>query len=440
MTRPCSNLLSRVRIENFKCIQSVSLNIKPLTIILGPNGSGKSSILQALQLIKQSMDGDLNLNGNIVRLGSFRDNVLNKDEDSWVTIEVGVTPKKEKLDTLREYSLAKLVSKKVPSIHEIGYKLSFRKSEMIQSLLLNAEAIVEVGYFQTGPTSYNSVYRLPKMLRGTQPADPTRILQNGTFQLRQPVKVPLDISEFREFYEAIVQIIRETIESTYYISTSRELRSQETSHDFRPDWVGHDGRNTLALLARIFGSHEHERTKKSVSKWASDFGMPELVAGWRGGQELSADYEDPQLGTTVNVTAAGHGSSQMLPVITQLFWSSEGSTICFEEPEISLHLGMQAKLPHLFMDVINQENQVMLTTHTSNILFALTPLISEKKIPVQKVALYELKKTSGGATESKLELTPEGMVKGGVPSLVEAERNLVYQWITAYHPPGMEEI
>ena len=43
-------MLTRVKIENFKCIQSVDVPLSPLTAFVGPNDSGKTTILKAVQI------------------------------------------------------------------------------------------------------------------------------------------------------------------------------------------------------------------------------------------------------------------------------------------------------------------------------------------------------------------------------------------------------
>ena len=50
-------MITNITLENFKCFRRVSINPKRLTVLIGPNGTGKSSILQALLLLKQSVDG-----------------------------------------------------------------------------------------------------------------------------------------------------------------------------------------------------------------------------------------------------------------------------------------------------------------------------------------------------------------------------------------------
>lgn len=422
-------MLARIKIENFKCIKEVSLDLAPLTIIFGPNGSGKSSILQAIQLLKQSIGGGIRLDGDIIKFASFRDIVLNGNEDSWITLEVGVQPQEGEIKQLRKIRYYKVPTPRRPK--EIGYRLSFRGEEVKQSILINAKPFFEVCFLKTGPATYESKIVLPKIVSIASPMEPALILSPRAFTPNPHPRVQdLVVDRVSKYARALVNIVRKRIESSYYISASRSVNLESAVEGFHPKWVGVFGQNTVSLLALIFGSREYESVKQSIYKWADHFGLPELVAGWIGGRQLSASFKDPKTSAPIKITAAGHGSIQMLPVITQLFWSSKESMVSFEEPEISLHLGLQAELPKMFAEVINKEKQVIVTTHSQNILFTLKPLIAKKEITHKKVAIYELEKTAEGSTAKKLTLTPEGIVKGGIPSFVEAERSIVYQWVT----------
>jgi AAA ATPase domain/Protein of unknown function (DUF3696) len=70
--------ISKLRIENFKSIESADLDLGPLTVLVGANSAGKSSVLQTLVLLSQIVRGRsqgsfVNLNGAELQLGTFAD-------------------------------------------------------------------------------------------------------------------------------------------------------------------------------------------------------------------------------------------------------------------------------------------------------------------------------------------------------------------------------
>ena len=73
-------MLREYRLTNFKAFgETVTIPIRPLTLIFGANSSGKSSIFQSLLLLKQTLEEAKNpniallLKGSLVDLGTYRD-------------------------------------------------------------------------------------------------------------------------------------------------------------------------------------------------------------------------------------------------------------------------------------------------------------------------------------------------------------------------------
>src|ERR1700732_4794201 len=50
-------MISKVSIRNFKCLRDVQIELERFTVFVGPNASGKSSILQALNFLSRSFQG-----------------------------------------------------------------------------------------------------------------------------------------------------------------------------------------------------------------------------------------------------------------------------------------------------------------------------------------------------------------------------------------------
>lgn len=74
-------MLREVRLNSFKCFESASFHLAPLTLLTGYNGGGKSTVVQSVLLLHQGLADDLDragrrvlrLNGSAVSLGSVRD-------------------------------------------------------------------------------------------------------------------------------------------------------------------------------------------------------------------------------------------------------------------------------------------------------------------------------------------------------------------------------
>jgi len=88
------NTIKKIRIKNFKSLEDVEIEIKPLTFLLGPNGSGKSSFLKALKFLHKNIFPLKNLIekkitnyeiGNNINLGSF--NEINSKYDETINLQ-----------------------------------------------------------------------------------------------------------------------------------------------------------------------------------------------------------------------------------------------------------------------------------------------------------------------------------------------------------------
>ncbi len=71
-------MLKKLVLRNFKSVEDLALPLEALTVLTGLNGSGKSSVLQAIALLKQSLDVDssgcnLTLRGPWIQLGRSED-------------------------------------------------------------------------------------------------------------------------------------------------------------------------------------------------------------------------------------------------------------------------------------------------------------------------------------------------------------------------------
>jgi len=86
------SFIKKIRIKNFKNLEDVEIEIKPLTFLFGPNGSGKSSFMKAMMFLSKNIH-PLNTGKTIYKiddeldLGSFKDIVSNGDTSKEIKFE-----------------------------------------------------------------------------------------------------------------------------------------------------------------------------------------------------------------------------------------------------------------------------------------------------------------------------------------------------------------
>ncbi|MBC8117623.1 MAG: AAA family ATPase, partial [Candidatus Saccharimonas sp.] len=52
-------MIKQFRVQNYKALRNVTLNLTPLHVLIGPNDSGKSSMLEAIAAVCRSVDHPL---------------------------------------------------------------------------------------------------------------------------------------------------------------------------------------------------------------------------------------------------------------------------------------------------------------------------------------------------------------------------------------------
>jgi len=52
-------MITRFRVQNYKCLRNVTIDLTPIHVLIGPNDSGKSSILEAIAALCRSVDHEL---------------------------------------------------------------------------------------------------------------------------------------------------------------------------------------------------------------------------------------------------------------------------------------------------------------------------------------------------------------------------------------------
>ncbi len=127
-------MLREYRLTNFKAFsETVTIPIRPLTLIFGANSSGKSSIFQSLLLLKQTLEEAKNPEtallpkGSLVDLGTYSDFVHNHKTD--LSFEVGARFDLEKIDRHIPWWHLPLKEKIIGSVKKAGLIMQFFSDE-----------------------------------------------------------------------------------------------------------------------------------------------------------------------------------------------------------------------------------------------------------------------------------------------------------------------
>lgn len=428
-------MLTRLGLENFKSWRSVrDLRLAPLTGLFGTNSSGKTSIIQALLMMKQTVESSdrrqvLNLGGDAdpVRLGTFREMLhggkgpFELDLEWTLPRELVVPDPANPAATMFSGSemgfctrVAAAGSKGRMRVENLAYRFGdgtfgMRRKE-------GKEDAYELG----GSSARGFEFR---RIRGR------------AWDLPDPVKsygFPDQVKAYYQnagFLPDLALAFEEQMGRVYYLGPLRDYPKREyTWAGAEPADMGQRGERVVdALMA------SQDRPKISRGKGTPSFSVQQYVGYWLKQLGLVHSFSVEPITPESNlyrvwvtrspgaapvlITDVGFGISQILPVLTICYYVPEGSTILLEQPEIHLHPAVQSGLADVFIDAMSRRRvQLVLESHSEHLLRRLQRRIAEEKIAPEQVALYFAREEEGVSRLDALELDEFGNIRNWPPN------------------------
>lgn len=446
-------MIKKIKIENFKSIKNLEIELAPLTIFVGPNGSGKTSILQAIALMSQASTSNFSLisarKGNLVDFEDKNSFFHNKKTRHWLSlgfeaqlikneprdIKDGVSKDLESCKELLPSELINFLKDLYEkNIKTVEYVNKIKKGDDENEYIF--EHTYSIDGVRTGCTSErNKVISFPGEvnLSGWSP----------TFLAIPQWNLPPIGTKDSEFFKILSKILRKKIGSVYYLSPERGDVPWYYTAKEKHDYVGIKGEYTLEILSELMKT-ENDDKRLPYELFSKEFGIENVWSGWDRDNVLTSSYNDPWLKSGHKFPSLGHGSKQLLPVISQLAYCKRGSVVLVDEPEISLHPEYQAKLPILFANAVKEGKQILVTSHSSYFPLSIQQIFEgvklkgqtsrgsneiNVKLGVKDVMIYQIVRGKNGSTEKKLlELDKNGL-KEAIPSFVDVERKLLERFM-----------
>lgn len=380
-------MLSRIELKNFKSWRSLNLELAPLTLLFGTNSSGKSSVLQALLLLKQTANSfdrgqHINFGGtdrDYVDLGSYRDLIYGHDEEQRVNIHLAWASNKS----------AKFVSDTIISKPNLRYSIRWRKltERVVVERLSYEEGSPDMFFRMERQSDDEHKYEAPRGLKDTR----------GRHAHLPPPEscygIPANIADYySDFYPLEFNLQFENLMTKiYYLGPLRFHPERDYLWTgTAPRDIGRRGERTVeALIAsERRRSQTPKRPKKRVPRLLDE------VSEWLVKMKLVSQFQieaidnDKRYYTTrvridrhlpeSSLIDVGFGISQVLPVITLLFFAPENSIVLLEQPELHLHPSAQAELADLMLHVAEKRGlQLIVESHSEHLLRRLQRRVAE---------------------------------------------------------------
>jgi predicted ATPase len=426
-------MLKQLGLENFKSWRSMDgVGLAPITGLFGTNSSGKTSIIQALLMMKQTVESSdrkqvLNLgdDSDSVRLGTFRE-----------MLHQGKGPFEFEL----QWSLPHELAIPDPTLPDTTM---FSGTEMGFCTRISAGSR---GRMRVERLEYRFADRAFALQRKERQEHSYELEASGNgfgfkrirgraWDLPDPVKsygFPDQVKAYYKnasFLSDLALAFEEQMNRVYYLGPLRDYPKREyTWAGAEPADMGQRGERVVdALMA------SQEQPKISRGKGTKAFTVQEYVAYWLKELGLVHSFSVQPITPESNlyrvwitrspgappvlITDVGFGISQILPVLTICYYVPEGSTILLEQPEIHLHPSVQSGLADVFIDAMKRRRvQLVLESHSEHLLRRLQRRMAEEQLAPEQVALYFAREEQGVSRLSPLEVDEFGNIRNWPPN------------------------
>ncbi len=441
--------MKAIRLQRFKGFRDTGwIEIKPITLLFGHNSSGKSTILNALLMLKQSLENPAKevpfvfSSDSGVDLGTYEDIVNNHkidfkqpivisirtDLDFWYDPTTSVNNKKKRNPFGQLYSPG---TDCIKLSIDISYNQNRKNNEIIKYTIKNTDAKTIFSMYKKS-TAYNAksyffsdYYNLEEYLIKNSFSNFINIItidKNKTQNFIPLISEKITSlhflnmcleKELRDFFEKISNIgpVRAVPKRTQFFTGEN------------PATVGIRGEDALQLLyLSKYGKHP-DYLESRINNWLSayHYKFEWKLLGSNLGQFI---LTDTRTGTQVPLKDVGFGLSQILPVVIQVYAAPHESVVLIEQPEIHLHSKAQAELGDLFLDAVysSPDNDtatpkyLIVETHSENLLLRIRRRLAEnylKKNPgrfpkAEDIAIYFIENVDGESIAHRIILNDKG--------------------------------
>ena len=328
-------------VRGFRRLAEVELELRPLTVLIGANGVGKSSVLDALSILANSAQG--NLNASVSEMSGLAA-MMTYDRTSEVGFGISMTvPSYEPLDyslSLRPQGAAYLIDRETLLQKRQGYPHPFHHIDSNGTDIKYYE--IEQGRLVRPNWEYNplesSLSQVPKLFRAPE--------------------------EFR----------RRLASSTFYHALNVEPRSPvRLPQAMRPAPL--PGKNGEDLVSSLYYLREAEPDRfeavedslKAAFPGFKRLDFPPVAAG-----TLAMTWRDSNFSKPLYMHQVSEGMLRFVWLATLLQSPGLTALTLLDEPEVSLHPELLSLLAGLLREAA-QKTQIVVATHSDRLIRFLKP-------------------------------------------------------------------
>lgn len=412
--------LTEVSLANFRGFSStVTLTVKPITVLIGQNSSGKSSIIKFLQMLRQTLEnsdeGFLLTEGRHVHLGAFLDLRNRKSRSKYFRFWLKV-----KSDDLYSFNVLNVLDWRLKR----NLQLPSTPSEGVSTVL---SEISPINYRIFGKVFYRSgTGRGTHLVTATQDSKPVLHehavnLESTSFLSFPSGTVDKEAAIEHFAYNQILEPCRHLFRNSRHLSPLRRESERIVQVASPPQGdIGHEGEYSVPHFVRLLKSTTQESQTKVafIQKHlasVANVGKPSVYHELKGYLSRLAAIN---LSTSASCYLAdfGFGVSQCLPIFIQGALNSPGQILIVEQPEAQLHPTAQIAMGSYFAELWNTYRiPQIIETHSSNLILRLRRLIKEGILSPEDINIGYLFVENGTTKLRNISISRDGEMEDGLP-------------------------
>ena len=440
-------MLKSISLENYKCFkEKTDIEIAPLTVLCGVNSSGKSSIIKSLLMLKQSYEGNsnlnsLSLNGKYTNNGMFND--ISNDKNKPILIKNKFLLENSSYMTAQE----KIALKDLNSIYKANGKLKY--VEIFNTLEVQSQNrknlaygdniikrnIIEIFTKEYGRSKIEleliddfkydiSVSGLPCVVHECVKLINTVCYFDGLklVNLYYDKIIPYQKADYLlSNIFTISRIVSLQYKDINYLSPLRNAPERRYIIEQDVENVGIYGEFVPQILekfkkksARINKIPENDKFySKYVPINEKVFDAVNLWLDYFGIERYCIQNENELLRLSIggySILDVGFGISQALPIITSCVTLPYKSTLLLEQPEVHLHPRMQMCMADLLIASAMAHKNVIIETHSDHIINRISRRMMQNEYIMKNSSIIFVDKNNN--KNSFIEKIPVDPIKG----------------------------
>ncbi len=407
-------MLTEIKLTNFKCFkEETAIPLSKFNLFTGVNGAGKSTALQALLLMRQSIEYDPNtteliLNGSCVLLGCF-DDVRNKEISTSEPILFQFLYGYDQEHFSIHYHLKPNIDKMSLLISEVdmSFQSQFDTGEVFYYKSDSLSIDEETGlYCAAGEDAYQNGH--------------SSILNEPSYMYLANM---LGINSYDESFDTLHDGFNFDKANIHFLSADRigpqEVYKKVPLPDFHH--VGTNGEMAVNLLNKLADTYVNDALYLSETLGILGENQSSLLVqtqAWLGKiltplslkiNPLRVNFLELLIGDS-KPSNVGFGYTSILPIIVTGLIAKPGEKIIIENPEIHLHPKAQSALIEFLVKVANTGVQIFIESHSDHVLNALRLATKNQALTPEDVNILFFTQENGNPKVIKPSIDQNGRI------------------------------